>query len=330
LEKRIRVNYYFRNPGVGNYSIENVFNAVSKELTDRVDINKYYTKKAFDPLSILQFNKHEADIHHITGAVNYLALGLPSKSTIITVHDIGHYTETLKGLKKYVYKELFWRIPLAKTNRITAISNFTRDSLMEYFDIDYNRIKVIYNPVSPVFNFSKQRPLNSRPVIMQIGAGVNKNVDTLLKAVVGLDISLLLVRKPDDEIVRKLNSFGISYEFRYGLTENELCQAYRDCDILYFGSTYEGFGLPVIESQVVGRPVIISNIQSLQEITGGSAFQTELNNSESVRQAIIELVSNHEVYVKYVNLGRRNAVRFNLSSVAKQYCELYTEIIKNK
>ncbi|GAB1446278.1 glycosyltransferase [Flammeovirgaceae bacterium] len=330
LEKRIKVNYYFRNPSPSNYSIENVFSTVSEQLSDEVDIYNHYTTRNFDPLSIFEVSKHEANIYHITGAVNYLALGLPSKSTVITVHDIGHYTETLKGLKKYIYKELFWRIPLGKTNKITAISNFTRESLIEYFNIDPDRIKVIYKPVNPLFKLSEKRIVNSRPVIMQIGAGKNKNIETLLKAVVGLDVHLLLVSKPNEDIVSTLNALNISFEFRYNLTETELYKAYHDCDILYFGSTYEGFGLPVIESQVVGRPVIISDIPTLKEIAGASAFQTELNNSESVRQGIVDLISNYETYLKYVDLGKKNASRFSVSTIANQYLELYNEMMEEK
>lgn len=330
LEKRIKINHYYRYPGIGNYSIENVFNAVAKELSGEVDICNHYTTRNFDTLSIFKVRTYKANIHHITGAVNYLAFGLPSKSTVITVHDIGHYTETLKGPKKYIYKELFWRLPLARANRITAISNFTRESLMEFFNIHPDRIQVIYNPVNPLFKLSEKKVVNSRPVIMQIGAGKNKNIETLLKAVVGLDVHLLLVRKPNEDIVSTLNALNISFEFRYNLTETELYKAYHDCDILYFGSTYEGFGLPVIESQVVGRPVIISDIPTLKEIAGASAFQTELNNSESVRQGIVDLVSNNIVYLKYVDLGKKNALRFNVSTIANQYLELYKEMMEEK
>lgn len=322
------VNHYFRNPGGGNYSIEKVFSIISQALTSQILVRRFFTQRPVDLPAIYRVSRLQGDIHHITGAVNYLALGLPRNSTIITIHDIGHLTETLSGWRKAFYKNIFWKLPLHRVSYVTAISNFTRNAIVENLQIESTKIQVIYNPVDPLFRFTY--PLrNSCPVIMQIGVGKNKNIDTLIKAVDGLDVKLLLVRRPEDELVRKLNGHRINFEFRYNLSDQELAQAYCDSNILYFGSTYEGFGLPVIEAQAVGRPVIISNIESLIEISNDSSIITELNNVEHVRNAIVNLLFNSDLYNRYMELGRQNARRFSPEVIANQYYALYQNVMDN-
>lgn len=148
----MKVNYYFRNPGPSNYSIENVFESLIKELGGGIETECYHTKKPFD-LRFLFARRGKADVHHITGAVNYLAFGLPGRKTILSVHDIGHYTETIKGWKKIVYKYLFWVLPLGKVKKITAISEFTKKQLMHHFNVDGSKIVVIPKNISRNINY---------------------------------------------------------------------------------------------------------------------------------------------------------------------------------
>lgn len=321
------VKYYFRNVAAGNYSIENVFEALASVLKDTIQASFYYTKRPLDIMAIFSVRGFQDDIHHITGAVNYLSLGLPKRRTIITVHDIGHYTNTLKGIRRVIYKYVFWVLPLNRASLITTISRFTKDELIREFQIPAGKIVVIPNPVHPNFRFIRRR-INSIPVILQIGSGRNKNVETLIEAVDGMNVSLLLVRKPDATLAETLRDKGIKYEFRSNLSQEELVNAYAESDIVYFASTYEGFGLPVIEAQTVGRPVIISNISSLVEVSNNTAFATELNNAGQVRHAVSCLLSDPVVYDRYVEAGRLNVQRYSAKAVAKQYLSVYDTVLK--
>ena len=74
-----------------------------------VKANKLYASKNFDPGFVWRSMRQRADIHHITGAINYVGLGLPSDRTLLTVHDVGHLTNTLKGIRQIAYEFLFWR-----------------------------------------------------------------------------------------------------------------------------------------------------------------------------------------------------------------------------
>lgn len=320
----MKVNYYFRNSAPNNYSIENVFTALMKELDTSIEIERFQTKKPIDLNSIF-IKRRKADIHHITGAVNYLAFGLPGKKTILTVHDIGHYTETIKGWKKIVYKYLFWVFPLRRVKRITTISDFTKRELIKHFNIDSSKIVVIPNPINPDFQF---RPFakSEIPIILQIGSGRNKNINLLLRATQGLRIKLLLIRPPDEMLINEMERLGINYEFRYNLTIAQLIEAYSESQIIFFVSTYEGFGLPIIEGMTIGRPVITSNKSPMKEVAGDAALMVDPEDVIGLRTAITKLIESPTLYKELVDRGIRQVEMYQLSRISKQYQDLYYEI----
>lgn len=327
MEKRIKINYYFRNPGPSNYSIESVFQSVIKGLGDAIEIERYHTKKPID-LNAILVKRRKADIHHITGAVNYLAFGLPGRKTILTVHDIGHYAETLKGWKKIIYKYLFWVLPLRKVKKITAISEFTKKQLIHHFNIDGNKIVVISNPVNSDFHFIPFVK-SEIPTLLQIGNGRNKNIDLLLQAVQGLKVKLLLIRPPDTHLINEMKHLKIKYEFRYNLKTAELIQAYSESQIIFFASTYEGFGLPIIEGMSIGRPVITSNRSPMKEIAGDAALLVDPDDVSGLRTAIIKLIESPSLCKELVDRGFKQVQNYQLSRISKQYQDLYTEIVND-
>lgn len=322
----MKVNYYFRNQGPGNFSIESVFATVLKGIQARAEVEQFNTRSPFDLRSAWRFRKLNADVHHITGAVNYLALGLPASRLVITVHDIGHFTETLKGFKRCIYKYLFWTLPLRRAAMITAISEFTQSELIRHFSVPPEKIVVIPNPVDPVFQPGTIEERTIR-VILQIGGSKNKNVDVLISAVKGLNVKLLLVRQQDTELSQRLNAAGIDFEFRMNLSKKELLAAYQDCDILYFASTYEGFGLPILEAMAVGRPVITSNISPMKEVAGEAALLVNPNNVSEVRNAISAVMQSPELRDKLIKKGMQNVKRYQGEAIAEQYFMLYQDIV---
>lgn len=295
-------------------------------MSSDIDIDSYYTHKPIDIRAIFTVSKLKADIHHITGAVNYLAFGLPGKNTVITVHDIGHYTETLKGWRKFVYKFLFWVFPLKRAKAITTISAFTKKQLIKHFGIAEDKIAVIPNPVNPHFTFIPSRG-NAIQVILQIGAGSNKNIESLIDAVKGLKVKLLLIRPPDPALVELLKSAQIAFEFRHNLTENELIQAYADSDIVYFASTYEGFGLPILEGMSIGRPVITSNISPMKDIAVDNAILVNPEDKDDIRHAIQLLIKDKGIYKTYQEKGLKHIELYRVDKIAKLYDELYKSLL---
>ena len=325
----MQITYFYREPRKTGLSIEGIFKLVKDCLKGKVDIREFYCDLTTSRLqNTLRAGKFASEINHITGDVNFLALGLRGRKNILTVHDLGHYdTLRKRGFIQHLIYRLFWfHYPLKYINIVTVISEFTKGKLMEYFNFPEERIRVIYDPVKPVFQFSRKEKIGKVPRIMQIGTGAHKNLGNLIEAVKGANIHLDIVAWVDDAIIEKLDDNHISYSIYNGLTDEELYERYMECDLLYFASFYEGFGMPIIEAQAVGRPVITSNMGAMREVAGDSAYLVDPNSVADIKQAIFETIDSRSLYDELVSKGRENIVRFGCDKIAADYLLVYNEL----
>ena len=84
-----------------------------------------------------------------------------------------------------------------------------------------------------------------------------------------------------------LQKHKIDYENVYNLTEQEVLEKYINCDIVSFVSLHEGFGMPIIEGQSIGRPILTSNITPMKEIaSNGGAILVNPWDVKSIRMVI--------------------------------------------
>ena len=83
---------------------------------------------------------------------------------------------------------------------------------------------------------------------------------------------------------------GLPFSTGESLSDAEVVRAYQECDLVLFASTYEGFGLPIVEAQAVGRPVITSDILSMPEVAGGAARLVDPFSVPAIRGAVLELI----------------------------------------
>ena len=86
---------------------------------------------------------------------------------------------------------------------------------------------------------------------------------------------------------------------------------------------YEGFGMPIIEGQSIGRVVVTSNLSPMKEVAGNSAILVNPYDIESMKQGYLKAIKEHDYYIK---LGKINVKRFNLEEITKQYYQLYLKI----
>ena len=95
---------------------------------------------------------------------------------------------------------------------------------------------------------------------------------------------------------------------------------YSSCDLLWFASIHEGFGMPVIEAQQIEIPVITSNNSSLKWVSGnGAFFISNPKDIEENKLAITKVLYNYEIREKLINEGKANLKRFSISKFKKDY-----------
>ncbi len=323
----LSVTFYYREPRKTGFSIEGIFHLVEHCLKNKIAINNFYCNADLYRIqNTLNSRKYSSDINHITGDVQFLAMGLLGKKTILTIHDFGFYENSPHSkFIKTIYKFFWYYLPLKCVNYVTVISEYTKEKLLTYYNFPENRIKVIYNPVKPIFKFSKKETPRTNPTILILGAAKNKNLINLIEASKNTNFHLDIVGWPGEIELEKLYNYSIAHTITNGLTDEEVYKKYIDCDILYFASLDEGFGMPIIEAQAVGRPVITSNIGAMKEIGGGSAILVDPYKPDEIKNAILSL-SNKEFYDETVAKGIINAARFNYELISEQYLNLYKEL----
>ena len=335
--KKLRVVFFSRKPrALGNFSIETYFKMVADELSSDFDVSiiqmPFESKGLFLRLyNAIYASYKQGDINHITGDIHYIATFLEKRKTILTVHDCGMIQEST-GFKKAILKFFWFTLPAKKVQYITAISTATKNELLRHIRFNSKKVEVVYVCVNG--QFVKELKLASDSItkkLLQIGTAPNKNIDRLIDAIKGLNVELIIIGKLGEVTSLKLQKSGLKYTIKnWKLTDAEILQEYIKCDVLTFVSTIEGFGMPIIEANKVGRVVITSNLSSMPEIAGNAAILVDPFNVSSIRDGIVEAITNETRVAQLIEAGYQNAERFEIKEIALQYAALYRKIIGMK
>jgi glycosyltransferase involved in cell wall biosynthesis len=330
-DKIPEVVFFHRKPrSVGNYSVEFIFDDVRTRLKGR--INSRIVTSAFESSGLfkrlyncLQAWYNQGQVNHITGDVNYLGVFLKRKRTIQTILDCVHLNSS-SGLKYKVLKMFWLVIPERRSKFITAISESTKQEILRHHKCDPDKIVVIPVAISPKFKAHNQ-PFNKQcPVILQIGTAPNKNIPKLIEAIKGLRCVLNIVGKQNEEYELLLKKYNIDYVYEWGLSDAEMIRRYEQADIISLVSTYEGFGMPILEAQAVGRPVITSNILSMPEVAGSAAVLVNPNDISDIRRGLEKIVNDDDFRADLIARGYENIKRFDPDAIAQMYYDLYKKI----
>lgn len=326
----MKITFYLRDLRQGNYSIEKIFHAVADQLKDQSEISFFYVDSSKGFLrNLLSARKAQGDVNHITGDVNWLIFGLDKRKTIITVHDLGHFENTLTGLKKWIYKHLWLLIPFKKAQLLTSISEFTKSRIKYHFGF-HQKIVVIHNPLIQNKSSIVKRAFNQeKPNILQIGIMQNKNLERLIHAAKDLDCHLILIRDLDETTKQQLRQKKISFECYSDVSEELLQELYLRTDILFFASTYEGFGLPIIEAQAYRIPVITSNLCSMPEVAGHNSLLVDPYSVNAIRDGLRKIINNESFREDLVRHGEENVKRFKIEIISRKYLQLYHRVHEN-
>ncbi len=330
--KTIKVTYYFRKPFRDYFSIEELFGFIQKGLSTRIEFKNYYLKrhsKGFINriLSCFEVIHQQSDINHITGDIHFVALLLNKKITVLTIHDL-EVLKRLKGLSHTLVKFIWFTMPAARVNRITVISDFTKQELLKIVRINPSKVCVIHNCISPALK-PAEPPTNEKKKLFHIGTAHNKNLERLIPALEGIDVRLVILGHLRENQIELLHRFQIDYENYFNLSYPEVIQLYETCDAVSFISLYEGFGMPIIEANAIGRPVVSSKITSMPEIAGNAALLVDPENLIEINTAIRLVLFDEKTRSVLVRNGFENVERFRPEAIAKKYTDLYTELLIN-
>ena len=268
---------------------------------------------------------YQGDVNHITGDIHYVALLLCRRKTILTIHDLEIIDRT-SGIQRALLLFFWFILPARRVHCITVISDFTRLELLKYVPIPEKRIRVIHDCIPGKLRYSPQ-PFNTQcPTILQVGTKNNKNIPNLILALKGVPCNLIILGKITAQQQELLQQSNIHYKAVSGLTYEEVVALYLRIDMLAFVSTYEGFGLPILEAQSVGRPVVSSEVASMPEVAGGGAVLVDPYSVATIRQGILAVIQDAQLREEIIRIGLENVKRFQPEVIAGKYAALYREI----
>jgi glycosyltransferase involved in cell wall biosynthesis len=329
--KMPEVTFYYRKPRpFGNYSVEFIFRDVSERLKNRIHayaaISRYESKGLFRRLYIsLEAIFRQRDVNHITGDISFIGIFLKRRKTIQTILDCGH-VHASTGIKQFVLK-LFWlTLPVKRCRYVTAISSATKTEILKYVHCDPDKIVVVPVAISESFK-RMDKPFNKiNPRILQIGTAPNKNIERLIEALKGLACTLVIIGRHNPLYEARMKEAGITYQYLSGLSNPEVKNQYEQADIVVLPSTYEGFGMPILEAQAVGRPVLTANLSSMPEVAGDAACVVDPYHVQEIRDGILKIISDDAYRNELIEKGFENIKRYNPEKIATEYFELYKSI----
>ena len=327
----MRILYIYRHPDMG-YSIGKVFRPIEEEMKTYTDVDSLYLPVPNYSLNGLYRNisaarkavkRRHYDIVHITGSEHYLIPFLKGCRVVVTVHDLGFCT-ILKHKITYKIKYALFVTSLKKASFVTFISNKSEKETLERVRLRSGRYTTICNPVGKEF-VTCQKPFNKiTPTILHIGTKTHKNLDRTIEALKGISCILRIVGDVSDAQKYRMRELCIKYSIATNLTDEAILEEYRKADIINFPSLYEGFGMPIIEGQAVGRIVITSNIEPMLSVAGeDGALFVDPYSVQSMHEAYITAIHNDEIRTAKIAKGLDNVRKYDISNIAYMYYTKY-------
>lgn len=257
----------------------------------------------------------------------------PNVKNIITVFDFTH-RKLGRGLKNRIFiAQQSYAIQNAAG--IICISEATKKDLLDFFPkIDRRIVRVAHLGVSEIFlkhDSAQHTSTADHPFILFVGSRAGyKNFD---KAVLSLrDFQLKLVIAGADPLSgneRQLlnSSLPGRWEFIQRPSAEALANLYSKALCLLYPSSYEGFGIPVLEAAACGAPVIACKNSSIPEVAGPSTLLIQEPSVEKIRKAVEQLWSNQ--WIPDIEAGRKHAQSFSWERCYRDTIEYYHYILNS-
>ncbi len=262
------------------------------------------------------------------------------KNTVVTVHGLEyeHCPESYSAYSRWFHR-FFVKRSCNWAEKIIAISKNTRKDLLEMYGVDERRIEIVYNGFLRIADdFKKTRPKalkkkDKRFIFFVSRLEERKNIMGILEAFKILKErhkysgKLVMAGKPGrgyEKFKAKVREYKLQKEIiELGfISEEEKWWLLENAEIFCFPSFSEGFGIPVVEAQSVGTPVITSNAGPLDEVAGNSEILVDPYSPEEIAKVANRLVTDEYFRESVVKKGTKNVKIFSWEKCAKEVARI--------
>ncbi len=254
------------------------------------------------------------DLLHCTTFRGPLRARVP---VVVTVHDLAllRFPEAFRPWHRTTGRAAL-RASVRSADAIVAVSEFTRDELVELLDVSEDRVRVVPNGIEPVF--SPDGTTADGDYVLAVGTlEPRKNLARVVEAARLADFEL--------RVVGAVGWGGVEVAGWVGrVPDAELASLYRGARCVVYASLYEGFGLPVLEAMASGAPVVTSAGGATEEVAGGAAVLIDSLEPESIAAGIAEATRRRE---ELVPRGLAHACGFTWAAAADAVERLWRDLV---
>ncbi len=292
------------------------------------------SKKAWVLTSLtkrLWLGKPKIDV--IFSPSHYTPLFTPTK-TVIYLMDMSFERFGTEYFTDYDINQLKKWTPLSvkKAKKVLTISEFSKNEIVKLYHTPPEKIEVVYPafdkdvyhgkvPKTKIVSVKKKYGISGSYLLYWGTLQPRKNITRLIDAFAKLDkpqLKLVICGKKGwlyDQILEQSKSLGIDNRVIFtGFAPNDdLPALIKGSRAFVLPSLYEGFGMPVVEAQAVGTPIVVSRVSSLPEVAGESAIYIEDPMSvDSIKESLEKVLAlSISERLKLIKEGKENTKRFD-------------------
>jgi len=283
--------------------------------------------------------------------VQYTAPLLTGVPTVVTVHDVSFlkHPEYFTTARRSQLRLTVARSVKAAA-RILTVSEFSRDAILEAYDIQADRVVVVPNAANPDFRvIGREKALASAAGYLRFDAPFILSVGDLQprKNQVGLIAAFarLLTEHPQlkhhlvlagqetwftykVKEAARASGFASRIHFTGFVTDAQLLGLYNACECFAFPSFYEGFGLPILEAMACGRAVACSNTSAMPEVADGAGLLFDPVDAGDIKRALADILLDPELRARLERLGLQRASLFTWQKSARATLDVYQNVYK--
>lgn len=337
------------SPLSNNHNVRGI-GAYTRNLLDSL---KLYSRLQIQEFSNIQEIKSVDVIHYPFFDLFQSSLSINKKiPTVITIHDViplaypNHYPPGVKGsLHKFLQKR-----SLKNVTAIITDSQYSKESITKYLGVPEDKIFPValapashFHEITNTDELEKIKHKYNLPKKFALFTGSvnwNKNLLNLSAAVLKAGVDLVLVGKSFEEKNNLEHPEMKSFKEFLGIysdnpkihilgfvNDKDLVSVTNLAELVLLPSFAEGFGLPILEAQICGVPVVTSNISSMPEVAGKGALMVDPNSIGDIFRAITKIIDNKEVREELIKEGFKNVKRFSWKKVVQETIEIYEKAV---
>lgn len=288
------------------------------------------------------FKKNSLELYHVPKNT-----GVPffhNIPVVVTIHDIIPHVfpdKYLSNILERIWYELAIRVSIHRSDKILTISNFSKEELIRYYDVDSSKIEIVYLAYNEAFrtieetsmlNDVKERyRLNNKYILAIGGSEYRKNIQRLINVYLenfrdNYELIVVGGKWRDIDLSKKYQ--GNNIRFITGVPEEDLIAIYNMASVFVFPSFYEGFGIPVLEGMACGVPVVTSNVSSMPEVGGDAAIYFNPYDEDDMAEKIKMVLDDKQLREEMISKGLEKVKEYSWEKCAKETLKVYEEVLE--